>query len=69
LGARAGFAAVALLRFGGGGAGGGSGAGFITGESRKTDGDGIVIVSISSISGTRTLANAVRGGVNPAPAR
>ena len=60
---------VVLLRFGGGEAGGGSGAGLITGESRKTDGDGIVIVSISSISGTRTLATVVRGGVGPAPAR
>jgi hypothetical protein len=43
------------LRFGGGG---GSGAGFTTGEERKADGDGIVIVSILTISyrDTSTIA-------------
>jgi hypothetical protein len=38
------------LRFGGGG----SGAGFMTGEDRKADGDGIVIVSILTASYTAT---------------
>lgn len=41
----AGFVVVVDFRFGGGG-GGGFGAGFITGEDRKADGDGIVMVSI-----------------------
>jgi hypothetical protein len=36
---------VVGLRFEGGG-GGGFGAGFMTGEDRKADGDGIVMVSI-----------------------
>jgi hypothetical protein len=46
------------LRFGGGG---GSGAGFTTGEERKAEGDGIVIVSILTISyrDTSTLARQV----------
>lgn len=38
----AGFVAGVVFRFGGGG----FGAGFITGEDRKADGDGIVMVSI-----------------------
>ena len=38
------FVVVVCFRFGGGG--GGFGAGFITGEDRKADGDGIVMVSI-----------------------
>ena len=39
------------------GRGGGSGAGFITGEERKTEGDGIVMVSIltASLADTLTL--------------
>jgi hypothetical protein len=41
------FDVVEGLRFGGGG---GSGAGFKTGEDRKAVGDGIVIVSILTIS-------------------
>lgn len=41
------FVAVEGLRLGGGG---GSGAGLSTGEDRKADGDGIVIVSILTIS-------------------
>lgn len=69
LGALAAFAVVVGFRFGGVGEGGGSGAGLITGESRKTDGEGIVIVSISSTSGTRTLATPVGGGSSPASAR
>lgn len=40
------------FRFGGGG---GSGAGFITGEDRKTEGDGIVMVSILTTSLGDTL--------------
>lgn len=46
------------LRFGGGG---GSGAGFNTGEERKADGDGIVIVSILTVSyrDTSTLVRRV----------
>jgi hypothetical protein len=43
------FDVVVGLRFGGGG-GGGSGAGFNTGEDRNAVGDGIVIVSILTIS-------------------
>jgi hypothetical protein len=39
------FVVAEGFRFGGGG-GGGSGAGFITGEDRNADGDGIVMVSI-----------------------
>ena len=38
------FVVVVGFRFGGGG--GGFGAGFVTGEDRKADGDGIVMVSI-----------------------
>ena len=50
---------VAGLRFGGGG---GSGAGFMTGEERKADGDGIVIVSIltASYTATWTVVETVR---------
>jgi hypothetical protein len=43
------FDVVVGLRFGGGG-GGGFGAGFNTGEDRNAVGDGIVIVSILTIS-------------------
>jgi hypothetical protein len=68
LGGLAGFGVVVFLRFGGE-AGGGSGAGLTSGESRKTDGDGIVMVSISSTSGTQTLAAAVGGDTSPAPGR
>ena len=64
--ASAGFDADVLLLFGGGGGGGGSGAGLISGESRKTDGDGIVMISISSTSGARTLAAVVRRELSPA---
>ena len=63
------FAVVTLFRFGGGEAGGGSGAGLIVGESRNTDGDGIVMVSISNISGKQTFATAGEWGVSPAPGR
>ena len=45
-GVLAGLGAVEGLRFGGGGIG----AGFNTGEERKADGDGIVIVSILTVS-------------------
>jgi hypothetical protein len=59
-----GFVVVVGLRFGGGG---GSGACFNTGEDRKADGDGIVIVSIltASYTDTSTLARAVRLDVIP----
>jgi hypothetical protein len=67
--ASAGFEVDVVLFLGTGGGGGGSGAGLITGESRKTDGDGIVMVSISSTSGARTLATAVGRELNPAPGR
>ena len=67
--ASAGFEIDVVLFFGSGGGGGGSGAGLITGESRKTDGDGIVIVSISSTFGARTLATAVGRELSPAPGR
>lgn len=45
---------LTVFRFGGGG---GSGAGLITGEERKTEGDGIVMVSIliTSLDDTLTL--------------
>jgi hypothetical protein len=39
------FVVVVDFRFGAGG-GGGFGAGFVTGEDRNADGDGIVMVSI-----------------------
>ena len=44
------------------GGGGGSGAGLITGEARKTEGDGIVIVSIliTSLGDTLTLVRCDR---------
>lgn len=46
----AGLVVVEGLRLGVGGGGGGSGAGLRTGEERKADGDGIVIVSILKVS-------------------
>jgi len=75
LGAFADFGVVVFFRFEGGGggdgcgAGAGAGAGLITGELKKTDGEGIVIVSISSISGDDALA--IPGGavLNPSSGR
>jgi len=46
-----GLVVVVTFRFGGGG---GSGAGFNTGDERNAEGDGIVIVSILTVSYTDT---------------
>lgn len=50
------FGVVVDLRFVDGG-GGGFGGGFITGEFKKADGDGMVIVSISGSDTIQPLAN------------
>jgi hypothetical protein len=59
------FVVVVALRLEGGLRGGGFGAGLMTGDERKADGDGIVIVSIfrSSFEETLTMLSRALGNI------